>query len=250
MFKGFQNTSRTNGFNGFPALNFRMNNQAYGFSGCSFWLDAAYGLNTQTDLAAVSSWQTRIGGVAFTQSTAANQPTLVLSDASFNNLPTINFTAGNTRFMLSSPNSYVGLGNVTIAIVYQIQSTSTNGNRLVSDSTTANNAIGIASNGANAGMNGLGLYTGTSTSTISGTTEDTNPHIGILSDRYVYVNGVQEATGSSQFIYGFNQLGSQGSTNNTATQAKIAEIIIFNRLMTDLQMANLSTNINSKYAIY
>jgi hypothetical protein len=185
------------------------------------------------------------------QTTAANQPRLILSDTNFNNNPSIEFISGSAaRSLASVPSRFYGLGEVTIAIVYKIDATSTNGNRILSDATSGNNAVGLASNGANAGMNGLGLYNVMSTSAISGTTENFSPHIGVLSRQFVYVDGVLEASGSNSYTGSFSQIGSMGGSGNTGAQCRIAELLIYNSLFSQASMLELSNALNRKYLRY
>lgn len=240
MFKGFQNKSRQ--FNGFPNLNFQVNNEAYGFSGCTFWLDAAYGLNTQTDLAAVSSWQTKIGGITFTQSTAANQPRFVLSNALYNSLPTVQTISG-TRYMVSN----LGANINTIAFI---------ANYDVLDGASLNTLFGNQSvvqaifmgGGGSAAITGVGYRSGSSTYA-SGTTENTNVKIVVMNGVNIYVNGTSEYTGSyplNQYVLN-NLFASQ---NSRGLYGSAAEIIGYNFIMTNDQMLQLSNILNSKYAIY
>lgn len=245
MFKGFQNTSRTNGFNGFPALNFQMNNEAYGFSGCTFWLDAAYGLNTQTDLAAVSSWQTRIGGVIFVQNTAANQPIFNLSDISFNNLPTVNANTTN-KFMTN--NSAISIdNNKTFAWISKPDA-----NGLTDTILGSNTAYTILldSGADNASITGPGVYS--SSGSFTGITENTSPKISIWTYSTVVVNGTVEKTGTytgrNDSFYNLFRYNTGTSLYNY--NGRLAELIIYNYKMNSDQMTQLSSRLNSKYAIY
>ena len=131
MFKGFQNTSSQ--FKGFPHLNFQMNNEAYGFSGCTHWLDAGFGLDTQTDLSAITQWNDKVGASKWVQLTAGNQPRLRLADASFNNLPTIDFYS-NTRRLTDSLYGIDQSNLFTIAIVAKVDTANTSSNDVLSDS--------------------------------------------------------------------------------------------------------------------
>jgi hypothetical protein len=247
MFKGFSDSSRNQEFHGFPNLNFQMNNEAYGFSGCTFWLDAAYGLNTQTDLAAVSSWEERILGMRFVQATAGAQPRLVVSEASFNNLPCIDFYS-NSRFMQSF-NGLVNISkNFTVGVVYQVTSISAGAN-LLFDSTLLANSKTIMLAGNNSSVTGLGIYPQISTAEMATNIEDLLSHIGVLTDDEILVDGVQEITGSASFNTSFDLLGASGNTSRRI-QGKIAEIIVFNTKLNSSQCIALSDRLNSKYAIY
>lgn len=241
MFKGFQSKNRQ--FNGFPNLNFQQNNEAYGFSGCTFWLDAAYGLNTQTDLAAVSSWQSRIGGITFIQATAANQPRFVLNDPNFNNLPSVQVIS-TARFMTSV--LPITISSSTTFCWISKPDSNTNTDTILG----SNAAYTILLDGGsdNAAITGAGLYS--NTGTFTGTTEGTNPRIALFTYNNVYYNGVNEKTGT---YTGNNQPFFNLFRYSTTTfnyTGRLAELLVFNYKMTPGQMQNLSDNINLKYAIY
>lgn len=242
MFKSFQNTSRTNGFNGFPALNFQMNNEAYGFTGCTFWLDAAYGTNTQTDLAAVSIWQTRIGGMTFTQATAGNQPRFIATDVTYNNYPIIEFV-GTSKRVTSNYSFPLGL---TVAAVANYSTINTINSFIGSTQNTY--SVFIA--GSAAGFNGCGISDGGSIFT--GTTENTNVKIFILTKSLIVVNGISEGGTAPTWntSFQFDQIGMRQANTSASLNGKISEIIMFNYEMTLSDCQRLSTNINSKYAIY
>jgi hypothetical protein len=236
MFKGFNNKQQ----NGFPNLNFRGDISAYGFGGVSFWLDAAFGLNTQNNLGAVSYWMPRVGSSPFIQNTAGNQPRLVLNDANYNNLPSIEST-GAGRFMQST------LGNLpysrfcTIAIISK-----------VNNAAAINSIIGLGNNGifdggTSVNLNGFGFYPN-GTPTFQGTTETSATRIKIMSFDTIVVNGLTEFTGTNNTgTFDFNTLF---RVSNTDMVGSIAEIIAYNFSMTSTQCTELSNNINSKYAIY
>lgn len=245
MFKSFQNTSRTNGFNGFPALNFQMNNEAYGFSGCTFWLDAAYGTNTVTDAAAISLWQTKIGGLIFTQATVASQPSYVAADVSFNNYPTIN--TSTNRWM--SNNFGITLNaNSTIAFVAKYDSLF--GNILLGTGPNPGQTTMVSLGGSIAGYTGVG-WRNSSGTWFTSTVEDANAKIGIISLNDIIVNGANVFNNNSNTVFPelvmqYIALGAQNGYLN----GRIAEIIIYNFKMTSNQMIDLSNRLNSKYAIY
>lgn len=237
MFKGFQDNSALQQFHGFPNLNMQQATSAYGFSGVTFWLDAAYGLNTQTNLGAVSRWQARVGGSIFEQTTAGSQPRLILSDANYNNLPSVESTS-----LAREMTAFVGFKfnpQITLAVISKVN-TITNQNTIFG--ATANN---IHDGGTGTGLNGFGIST-----TFQGTTESVNTRIKILTSTNIFVNGTIETTGT---IGSLNQeyftIFRQSGTNNTLI-GTIAEIIAFGYAMTSDEAIALSNNINQKYAIY
>lgn len=262
MFKGFQNTGKAGQFKGIPSLDFQMNNEAYGFSGCVFWLTASEGLNTQTNLTNISRWVSKVGGYSFEQSTAGNQPRLIVSDADFNNHPSVDFSESISRFITSirtiNLNPPQGL---TIAVVYKKIADSTgtiNINPLINNDvnfTIAGNAF-IQLRAANISPTyGFGIATGLPTVAppLDSGINDTAAHIAIItggtSNAEIVVNGVSKVTGTwTVFGAGWNRIGHSGST--VSLLAKVPEIIIYNQKLSSTDMIRLSSNINSKYAIY
>lgn len=249
MFKGFQKGQL---FKSFPNLNFQVNNEAYGFSGCTFWLDAASGTNTQTDLAAVSSWKDKITGAEFVQATAANQPQFVLNDANFNNYPSVR-CQDNARFMLSSNLGLNFSKFGTLAIVFKVD-TANNANTILSINNGSSPYLVVNAGGNAASWTGLGLYAFVSAETwYQGTTESTVSRIAIISNNYIIVNGVTEnstlanlqidnATLRCLFRYANNGL--------LNLIGRISEIVYFNTSLNESRMLELSNRLNSKYAIY
>lgn len=247
MFKGLQDTSRSPMFRGFPNLNFQMNNEAYGFSGCTVWLDAAYGLNTQTDLAAVSSWVDRIRDIKFEQTTAGNQPRLVVADANFNNYPTIDFSVSVTR-QLKASYGWVTFG--TIAFIAKVTTIGFQNILLCNDNlTNSGRRILLAGNGS-ASNTGIGMYSGlrtTQTAELVTAIEDTATHIVVMTPERIIVDGVEEVIGSILWNT-FNTIGTTANADSLTGQ--VAEIIGYSDLLTSEQCISLSGNINSKYVIY
>jgi len=239
MFKGFQNTNRNGQFKGFPNLNFQMNNEAYGFSGCTFWLDAAYGLSTQTDLAAVSSWRDRIKGIEFVQATAGNQPRLISSDANFNNYPSIDMAWSTNRNLVSATGL---LARGSIACVLRAGTIDNKMMIFLASGSTIQQFY----NGGNssAAITGLGVYDNVTPIMIT-TIEDTLPHIIIITGTEIVIDGVQQVTGSWAQTINYNTIGSSTARGNA-----IAEIFKFDVQFSSADCITLSDNINSKYAIY
>lgn len=241
MFKGFQDTSIIKQFNSVVSNTFQQNNNvAYGFGGVSFWIDAAYGLNTQTNLSAVSSWQPRIGSEPFIQATAGSQPRLILTDANFNNLPTID--AIGSRFL--DARTGLNLGTETTILWVSKANTSRFLNTIIANSTTG---YLIHDGGSLSGINGVGLYN--LGSNWQGTTETTNTEIKVISKNYVMVNGTTQTSGL--YIFPPTTLNRIFSTNtNDSNVGSIAEIIAFNYTLTSEQAVTLSNRLNEKYAVY
>jgi hypothetical protein len=238
MFKGFNNRQQ----NGFVNLNFNQDYSAYGQSGCSFWLRADYGLNTNVDLQNISSWTDFVSGDIFTQTTLANQPTFLASDSLYNNLPVVNFSS-SAMSLLNTKLSNIGR---TIAFIANY-SIINNRNVLLTGDGTINNIIALG--GTVTGFNGVSLVSNSVLT--SGTTENTNVKICVISDNFIMVNGVVESSANNLINFPVFRIGSftQGSSLSSLT-GKIAEIIGYSIPLTQAQALALSNNINQKYVIY
>jgi hypothetical protein len=233
MFKGFNNRQQ----NGFTNLNFNGDYSAYGQSGCNFWLRADLGLNTQTNLGAVSLWQDYVSGITFGQSTAGSQPRLLTSSASYNNLPVVEFVDAN-RFM-SLPSNLINISS--IAFIANYDSISTQQNHLLSGG-QGNISLG----GQTANVNGITVtFEG---ATISGTTENTNAKICVISRNLIMVNGVVENSSTFNFSGAYNTIGRASAASGLS--GKVAEIIGFSTSLNQDQALAVSNNINAKYVIY
>lgn len=249
MFKNYQDTSSADQFKGFPNLNFQGSNSAYGFSGVSFWLDASFGLNTQTNLGAVSRWNQRVGGGVFGQGTAGNQPRLVLNDANYNNFPSVEAQDSARNMSGDRGLPYIGL-QTTVAIVSKVNANSTNNGILGRYSLGDTVVVGINDGGNAASYNGFGWFGG-GLGNFQGTTESLNARIKIITGTNIIINGQIETTGtnpnfSGDLIYLFK---SQSQIVGNLI-GSIAEIIAFNYSMTSTDAIALSDRINQKYALY
>ena len=236
MFKGFSDSSRNQEFHGFPNLNFQMNNEAYGFSGCTFWLDAAYGLNTQTDLGAVSRWVDKAQNRLTYQHTAGQQPRLIASDPDFNNLPSIQFQS-NIRFLDLEPLDIPTSPAITIALAIKKNADMANANTILE-------SLGNAS----VSIKPIAVWNGASIVMNSGV-NDNLPHIVVITNNEIVVDGVQTVTGNWIPSSSFKRLSHNAFSRNAL--ANVAEIIIYNgNLLNSDQCIQLSDRLNSKYAIY
>jgi hypothetical protein len=235
MFKGFNNRQQ----NGFPNLSFFGDRTAYGQGGCNFWLRADFGLNTQTNLGAVSSWTDYISGITFGQSTAGNQPRLLTSSASYNNLPVVEFQDNQRvleRISLIS-------GFRSIAFIANYDSLNTR-NTIIGAGTT--NAIALG--GTTANINGVSVLSSTIT---SGTTENTNVKICVISENFIMVNGISENTSSNNLQnISYDKIGAADNVATNRLIGKIAEIIGYSTAITTDQALAISTQLNQKYVIY
>jgi len=242
MFKNYQDTSSADQFKGFPNLNFQGSNSAYGFSGVSFWLDAAFGLSTQTNLGRISRWQPRIGREAFIQNTAGNQPRLILNDPNYNNFPSVE-SDDNGRFMTSGSGFDLNGGNCTLVIVSKINT----GQRQNIIFSSTGGIDWLLDGGSDGGYTGFGILFNSTNFQIQGTTESTNTRIKIMLTNNLIINGSAETpTGNiSGYLRRYDNLFS-----NARYQGSLAEVIVYNYVMTQTDAIALSDRINQKYVIY
>ncbi len=247
IFKGFQDTSRGRQFHAFPNLNLQMNNEAYGFSGCTFWLDAAYGLNTQTDLAAVSKWIARTGGISFEQGAAGNQPRLISSDPNFNNKPSIQFNS-NTRFLSSPLGGFAFSG--TLVFVAKIDTLNGTCNTLLSNGGSQTEGA-IVLGGLSANYTGIGaMIAGGTGYRIGGNVEDLASHIVVLTRERLVIDGVLDAAANWSPTNSFSSISLNASSTGQNLIGSVAEIIHLHPVLSEVDMIRMSDNLNSKYAIY
>jgi hypothetical protein len=233
MFKGFNNRQQ----NGFTNLNFNGDYSAYGQSGCNFWLRADFGLNTQTNLGAVSLWQDYVSGFRFEQTTAGNQPRLLTLSASYNNFPAVEFQ-DTARFM-TLINDSISLRTIAFISNYD---TINQRNVLIQGG-----GVAVELGGTNAGINGVSLLSNNITLRSSGTTENTNVKICVISRNIIMVNGVVENSSTFDIDSSFTQISTAGTSS---LRGKIGEIIGFSTSLNQDQALELSNNINAKYVIY
>lgn len=216
------------------------NYSAYGFGNCTFWMDAAFGLNTNTNGASVTYWIDRIKGVTMTQTTAAQQPTLTLTDANFNNYPTLKFSGGrNMTFPTTGfPSDF------TIVAVYKIIGISVRTNDLLigSDGNSCCISAQLTSHGER-----LTKY---DSSNFGASVNNTASHISILTSSDIYRDGASVASGGTATgLLAATQMGNNSASNRNLN-SDVAEVLIYSKKLTTTEMVSLSSNINSKYAIY
>jgi hypothetical protein len=238
MFKGFNNRQQ----HGFPSLSFFGDKTAYGQGGCSFWLRADFGTNTIIDGARVSTWIDSIGGIILGQTTSANQPFYDSQNASFNNLPVIDFNAANTR-LYTDATGVRPISNVRTFAIVANYGTIQSRNYVISN---FNDNSGIIYGGTTTGINGVGVYE--STTLYSGTTESTSAKITVITDNLIMVNGIVENNTSFNLQRTYNTIGHDSGT--FTLRGNVAEIIGFSFPLNQDQALAISTQLNQKYVIY
>jgi len=251
MFKGFQFTA-SNG-NGFPNINFGTAREAYNFGGVSFWLDAGLNTNTQTNLAAISSWVDRVRDIPYLQSTAGSQPRYNSANALFNNYPTIDFYS-QQRFMDAAQPPGVD-PKFTFVVVYRKLTDATgttHSTSLFGTSKAATTGLGFNVELMQATVQdpSVGFSPTTNIYSLSSTVPfGTAAHILVINSTAFIDNGASVSfTGSTYSGFGATRIS--GSANNNSGTLEIAEILVYERLLSDSQCIQLCNNINQKYALY
>jgi len=247
MFKSFSDSSRNQEFHGFPSLNFQMNVQRYNISACSMDLDARYGTNTTTNLAAISSWKDQITGYEFVQATAGNQPRYLSSDVNFNNYPAVDFSVDTARTLNSQFGAVIKNQFIIVAVFRVIAFPGTQrGIVCAQNGAGGNNLLRISTGRTDQPM---GVQNSNTTYLLTGDNGDTSPHILIASNTNLVVDGVLK---DSQPSYGWlgimNSIGTQSAAYNGRNA--VTRILVYDTGATTQQLLTLSDAINAEYAIY
>jgi len=227
-----------------PRNGLRVTNYRYGFGGAYFDLDARFGTNTKTDLAAITDWTDQISNITFSQVTAANQPRFIAAEVLFNSFPCIDFHT-NARLLVST--SQIGLlSEFTIAVVSKITTINTNNNCILANATSNPNgrlSLNNTTSGVGFGFQGSG--------TLQAATSDTNEHLSIITNTEIVIDGAQVDTGAFSPQISFSSLGGTvAASTNQNSIAKISRIIFWNTKLSSDECITLSTLMNIDYAIY
>jgi hypothetical protein len=232
-----------------------MNNEAYGFSGCTFWLDAAYGVPTLTDGATISSWIERIKGIRFLQTTGANQPVFRLSDSNFNNFPSVDFLTG-APVMQTNSDVIPSSEEYTYWAVFKHNGIIAGGQTIFSKYNTPVTTSAFMVIGGNfSAVLGIGWRSAMDTVQTQpywgSNVEDTSPHIAIWTNERVYVDGLEFTFTPTYTIQGgWNTIGYSIGTPGRNLCARLAEVGILSYKLNSSECLRLSNNINAKYSIY
>lgn len=222
-------------------------------TGMAVWLKSDFGVLTSGSN--VTDWTDLSGsGNTASQSNNSNRPALVMG--AVNGLPTLtfngstqflqspaglaDFTAGASAFIVTKPTSIVNN-----ARFFDFGNGATNNNLYLSETTA---------NGTN-----LYSYTGSTASHV------TSP-AGVTAGQYQIVEALHDGTGAA-FLYTNGVQGGQGLVNNVTNVSRsgnyfgtdfakalfysgeVAEVIIYNTVLTPAQRANVESYLAAKYAI-
>jgi len=245
-FKGWQNTNNNPLFAKFPNIQVSSSNDLLGFPNALFDLDASYGLSSFGNGDSLSFWKDQILGIEFTSPAGANNPIYTLADANFNNYPSVNF---NTAAKILIAAYGIGLpANFTLIIAYKINTINSTVNCLFGPN--VNTGIGrFIAGGLAAYATGFGYYNDTAALLNSGV-EDTAPHIAVITNTEIVVDGVSTVTGSIIPLSAPQAIGATVANSGQNAFAAISKISIFPYAMNSQEMIALCNNLNSLYLIY
>lgn len=226
------------------------------------WLDAGVGV-TET-AGATSAWANQGSGSRdATQGTALNQPTYNATGFGTNNLPYLDFDGTNS--FLTCGTEYSKLANYTIFTVFEADVVA---NKLLYGD--ADNSVNFRSAGAVCYLTGgkfnhfFGDGTNYTTSTTSSSYSANTPYIlqathvdgeALTSlnlngdDLEVNVGGNGATSSVAGTKYNFS-IGQGGQYGGLRFNGKIAEILIFNSVLSTDNITNMETYLNDKYATY
>ena len=242
MFKGF---SQQSSFNGVPERTFNMNrNQVYNLMDCIFWIKAGEGHSALTGNP-ISSWKDLIYGYEFLQTSAGNQPRYKSSDAGYNGNPIVEFF-DNARRMGTTNLKEVRISEKwTLAFVANYNAL--NGANVILGSRDTVTAEWFALGGSGA-PTGVGFWNGSAF--FGGPPDDSTVKIAVMSNSRLYVNGALIWSGNITKTFGLDSIGVNRTTANTHLIGNVAEIAIWRGDKTENEMLELSSILNTKYAIY
>ena len=220
---------------------------------------------TNRNASAISNWTDIVGGKNATQTLSGHQPAVFTNVLNGHN--TVRFIGGATQYLVVAPNdsSISGAGSFTIAVVFK---TSTLGNSspnyyqntglLGADVSGVADDWSFVINGSQlgAGLGSAGNSCSTDFSLYGGNVTDGSPHIGIYVRNgdtiTLYVDGAIVASQSglctdSRIDCPFD-IGAM-TTGLFPYNGDIAEIQIYNRGLTPLEINNLDGTLAATYGI-
>lgn len=244
-------------FKNFSTSKIRKSEYRYGFGGAIHDINASAGLNTYTDLAAVSSWRCQISGVEFSQATEANQPRYIASDANFNNFSSVDFQSGARNLQANAGGLALDPRN-TLLLVYRKQADASSGlNRrttclATSNSSTVNvpSQFTFSTMSSNTLRTNVGYTSGLTELYVAANPYDTNPHILVVNSNVFIDNGVSVSVTGSGFPEALLYMMIGGVSTATGGIFQLRDLVVYNYLLTSSEAIKLSDNANLKYAIY
>ncbi len=212
------------------------------------WLDAAVNITISSG---VSRWGDKTNNqIHFWQNGASNQPGYTASNASFNNLPTVDM---GFRGNLAGSSTF-GLGATTLAVVVRMAGVGSSYNNILGNG----GATGLLGGGTNGNITGFGFYSNSGSPWVRTNVEDTSMHILVCNRSAFVVDGVnilQTAWGLSNGVSGnfndsFSQIGNPNGSGTTPSSAQIAEILLYDGILSSERCIELCNRLNEKYNKY
>lgn len=225
-----------------PVNGIRVTNYIYGFSGAVIDFDADFFTDTKTNLAALSYWTCKISGIRAEQTTAAQQPQFILSDANFNNKPSIRFAAAGQDRMVF--NSSIGIPyDFTLVAVCKINTISSGTNAIFNNIVSGNGTFRL--NNFAAG-NGVGMQDPSSVVYEDPTPNDTLAHVVIWTKDEIFIDGVSVVSGlATSVLSALNFIGS--GTGTSSLISDIARFFMYDRRLSNSEISTLTTLLQSDY---
>jgi hypothetical protein len=226
-----------------PRNKVRVTQYAYGFGNVNLWYDAGYGTNTVINGQSVSFWPSKINNNSFIQTVAASQAIYTTPDTNFNNFPSL-FCQANRVYNFQNEASY--FSGYTIAIIARNNTVALQSSGLLCRlSVSAHISWGGTTSGGIGWVNNSAIPIAGSSTTIN----DINPHIAIFTQNGIIVDGNIEATSGLTTIT-YDRLFQPAASTAFRFNGYLAEMIFYNKTISNVEAIQLCDNINQKYAIY
>lgn len=217
-----------------------------GIQGCIAWFAADALAGPPSNGAAVSSWPDASGnGFTGTQATSANRPTFLSSWT--NSKPALTFDGSAFTMPTTLTQAAIG-GYMTVFVVVDI--TANSGDRRI----LCNQLTGTDGNANDLDANGPAwrcIIAGGSLNNPTATT-NTPTIVSITSPGFEYANGTKFTTGNNPGSVasagGVYWIGSLAG-NQKLLPGRVAEVIFYNRVLTDTERHSVESYLSTKYAI-
>ena len=231
-------------------------------SGMTLWLKAD-SLDLE-DGDAVTTWEDVSGnGHVFAQTTESQQPDFVASDSDYNNKPHVHFD-GDDAIPISPWAAGLNPSNFTVFIVSTVDSDDGNYHGIVQNTYLNTGWLLYAR------MSGSNNYwqwrtgTGSGTTIISAGTDTVVPNKpsivtlkmsgsdgagGGSTTQTLYVNGKSEATSSAVYTKQTTRGTTLGDVGSFELTGQMAEVIIYDRPLTDFEQKQVESYLSEKYSI-
>ncbi len=215
------------------------------------WLKADAGTSTTTNGQSVSTWADQSGnGNNATQPTAANQPTYTTS--TLNGYPALHFTSANDSYLILPTDSALGIQNSDYEMFIVARTDSTNISFLISGNLEQ---FEMHLNGA-AGARFIPISSTYIDEGTSGEYANNSPHIfdaqASSTEGLIRVDGVNGGNTLTNVRSSSNSsliLGMRLSVNSYFFTGDIAEVIIYNKVLSASDRILVESYLASKYGI-